>query len=362
MRRPMPVQEEEPPVEPISIGYRRFAGVRTRTLEIPASEPAANGYRDSTAAGGKPTGRMPGTGKHWRGRLRGTHAGSHKPSRPRFVLLHGYCDSADTWRKVLRQLAEAGHSAIAVDLPGFGQADPLRPGAILPQLDAFLASVIREQSVQGDVILVGNSLGATVSLRAGQDHSLPIAGIVSLAAPGFADSWLVRAVGRNALPLRLYSSLPVAVPRSVIRAAADLIIPRLIYADASTAEEAETSRFTMLFADYAASTLRLERARQLVGELADAYEIDKIDAPLLVVACRKDRLVSVAGGRRLHALVPHSKLLVKYQWGHCPQLDDPVELCQLITYFAASRGGGGARHHTARHANQAPPVRQEAAS
>src|SRR6476646_9214123 len=59
------------------------------------------------------------------------------------VLFHGYGDSADTWRLVLDRLARADRRAIALDLPGFGTADPLRPGEpILPQYDAFAAAAI----------------------------------------------------------------------------------------------------------------------------------------------------------------------------------------------------------------------------
>ena len=45
------------------------------------------------------------------------------------VLFHGYADSADTWRQTLALLARQGRRAIAVDLPGFGTADRLRPDA-----------------------------------------------------------------------------------------------------------------------------------------------------------------------------------------------------------------------------------------
>ncbi|MGH3516680.1 MAG: alpha/beta hydrolase [Haloechinothrix sp.] len=300
---------------PIRAGYRRFAGVRTRVFEVGPASTDAEGPRGF--------------------RLRRGRTSSTKPKRPRFVLLHGYCDSADTWQGVLRELGAAGHSAIAVDLPGFGEADPLRPGQILPQLDAFVAAVIKEQSPRGDVVLVGNSLGGTMSLRAAQNPWLPIAGVLSIATPGFADGWLVRTIGRYPLPLRLFTALPVPVPRFLVRAVADAVIPYLLYADARTAEVHEVQRFTTLFGDYPSTKTRLGQARQLVEELGEAYQIDRIQAPLLVVACGKDRLVSVAGGRRLHTLVPHSRLLVREDWGHCPQLDNPMELTQLICYFGA---------------------------
>src|SRR3712207_8432150 len=62
---------------------------------------------------------------------------------PPLVLLHGYADSADTWRLVLDELARLERRAIAVDLPGFGRADRLRlDEPILPQFDRFAAAAV----------------------------------------------------------------------------------------------------------------------------------------------------------------------------------------------------------------------------
>lgn len=292
---------------PIRTSYRRFAGVRTRVHEA--------GQRAAV----KPSRRR---------------RNAKPSSRLRFVLFHGYCDSADTWRNLLRELDASGHSAVAVDLPGFGEADALRSGPILPQLDAFVHAVVSEQAEHGDVVLVGNSLGGTISLRAAQSPRLPVAGVVSIAAPGFSDTWLVRTLGRYPLPLRLYASLPLPVPGLLIRTVADNVVPRLLYATVRSRDDEEVRRFTDLFPDFRSTKDRLSQARQLVSELADCYELDRIKAPLLVVTCGKDRLVRSDSGRMLHSLVPHSRLLVREDWGHCPQLDHAEEIHQLVTYFA----------------------------
>ena len=291
--------------DPVRVGYRSYAGVRTRVMDV----------------------------------------GSRRRSRnkARLVLLHGYCDSADTWRPVLTWLADAGIPATAVDLPGFGDADALRPGAMLPQLDLFVDAVLEEQTRYGPVVLAGNSLGGTMSLRAAYAARRPIAGVVSIAAPGFMDRWLVRAVGLYPLPLRLAASLPLPVPGFLVRQIAEYVVPRLLYADHGLAETEHVRRFTSLFPDYRSTTTRLQQARQLVDELVRAYDgLDRVEVPLLVIACGKDKLVSAASGRRLHALVPHSRLHVRDDWGHCPQLDDPAGLAELLTYFAE----GAARTRT----------------
>lgn len=327
---PEPAETLDPEVAELAevrTGHRRYAGFRTRVLEV---GPAPLGAPDAPR------------------RRKRRSAGFSAPATPRLVLLHGFRDNADTWRPVLAELGAAGFAAIAVDLPGSGEATPPRPGATLPQLDAFAAAVVKEQAAQGSVVLVGNSLGATVSLRAAQDPWLRIAGVVSIAAPGFVDSWLIRTVAANPLPLRLYASLPLPVPGFLVRAIAEQVVPQLLYADPGAAEDAHVRRFTGQFPDYAATKERLAEARGLVAELANAYQLDRITGPLLVVAGGKDRLVSAASGRQLHSLVPHSRLVVRDDWGHCPQLDDPATVAELLTYFTA-----GVRHQ---HHGAAAPL------
>lgn len=281
---------------PIRTTYRTYARVRTRVLTVERPGASRSGVR--------------------------------------YVMFHGYCDSADTWRRLLVEFAKAGEPALAVDLPGFGEADPLRPGPILPQLDAFVRAVVRAQARLGDVVLIGNSLGGTVSLRAAQRSAPRLAGVVSIAAPGLSDTWLVNTVKRYPLPLRLYGSLPLPIPDRVVRRVVDAVVPRLLYAQPRGADDEDARRFVQLFSSNRSVRERLAQARQLTSEFDERlYQPELITAPLLILACGRDRLVRAEGGRRLHSLVPHSKLVVHDDWGHCPQLDHAPEIHQLVRYF-----------------------------
>lgn len=226
----------------IRVSHRRYSGMRTRVLtNAPAGIPTRTGSQ-----------------------------------RARVVLLHGYCDSADTWRDVLTEFADAGRAAVAVDLPGFGEADPLRSGDILPQLDTFVSALLAEQSVAGPVVLVGNSLGGTLSVRAAEGPQSPLAGVVSIAAPGLADSWLIRLVEHNPLPMRLYANLPVSPPGVLVRAITRQAVPRMLYAEHQRAEQAHVRRFTEQFPDHRSAVNRLAQARRLVAELGQAYEPESV--------------------------------------------------------------------------------------
>ena len=89
------------------------------------------------------------------------------------MLLHGWADSADTWRPLLAGLGTRDRRAIAVDLPGFGTASRLGSDAMLPQLDAFAAELVREWAEGEDVVVVGNSLGGVTALLASGRRLLP---------------------------------------------------------------------------------------------------------------------------------------------------------------------------------------------
>ncbi|MDQ2811725.1 MAG: alpha/beta hydrolase [Actinomycetota bacterium] len=74
------------------------------------------------------------------------------PARKRrtFVLIPGAGGAAWYWHRVVPLLQEAGHEAVAVDLPGDD------PDAGLPEYTDLVASAISDR---GDVVLVAHSLG-----------------------------------------------------------------------------------------------------------------------------------------------------------------------------------------------------------
>jgi pimeloyl-ACP methyl ester carboxylesterase len=136
---------------------------------------------------------------------------------PGIVLLHGWGDSADTWRPLLDELARCGRRAIAVDLPGFGQATRLAPGAILPQLDDFALALVHQWGGGERVVIAGNSLGGCVALRlAEQAHQLPLAGIVPVAPDGLADPGWFDVVERDPI-IRALLDIPIPVPGALVR-------------------------------------------------------------------------------------------------------------------------------------------------
>lgn len=256
-------------------------------------------------------------------------------SGPRFVFLHGYVDSANTWDGVLREFAAAGRSAVAVDLPGFGHADRLEPGPMLPQLDAFVDELVRDQSARGPVVLVGNSLGGCASVRASV-AGVPVLGAITIGDPA-AGPWRLRtwAGGRRTPLLLRLAGLPIPVPAKLFFLFGRPLIGYAAYADRRRADRQVVERFLTFIHGRKGWWIAREVAG-LAKEIANGHGTIEVATPLLIVHGVKDRIVPVRGSKALHESLPGSQLHIEPTWGHCPQLDDPAGLAQLLVTAAAS--------------------------
>jgi pimeloyl-ACP methyl ester carboxylesterase len=223
---------------------------------------------------------------------------------PGIVLLHGWGDSADTWRPLLTELAWAGRRAIAVDLPGFGQASRLGPGAILPQLDEFAAELVLEWGGGEPVVVAGSSLGGAVALRLAELPELPLAGVVPVAPAGLEMPGWFDVAERDPIIRRLLD-IPIPVPRALVRAMAGDI-------------------------------RRPIPAHPLVPELATApFDIAAVACPVLLVWGTRDRAIPHTGARVLLDALPETRVELIEGCGRHPQLEAPAELLELLIAFPA---------------------------
>jgi pimeloyl-ACP methyl ester carboxylesterase len=252
---------------------------------------------------------------------------------PPFVLLHGYSDSADTWRLLLDGLGRLGRRALAVDLPGFGTADPLRPGEpILPQLDRFAAAAVREAAQEGQAVVVGNSLGGCVALRLAEREDLDLAGVVPVAPAGLDMArWFVL-LERDPI-VRWLLAAPVPLPSVVVKRAVSEVYRRVAFHRPAALDP----KIAATFADHVASrqiaASTLETGRRLLPELRDPFRLERIRCPVLLVWGRQDLLVFQTGAERVLDAVPDSALEVIEDCGHCPQVEAPERLMELLIDF-----------------------------
>ena len=260
-----------------------------------------------------------------------------------FVLLHGFSDSADTWRPVLGQLARRRRRALALDLPGFGQADRLDPeAAILPQLDRFVAAAARHASEGaggGRVILSGNSLGGCVAIRAAENDALPIAGIVPVAPAGLdMAGWI--AIIEGAPLVQLILRAPFPLPEVAVREAVGRVYRTVAFAHPGRVDPAVVSSFTRHVRSRRDVVRILGTGNRLRSELRQPFTLGRISCPVLIVWGDQDRMVLASGAERVLREVAAARLEVIERCGHCPQIERPDRLAELLASFVQRSGAG----------------------
>lgn len=254
---------------------------------------------------------------------------------PPILLLHGYADSADTWRLVLDRLAHRERRALAVDLPGFGGASPLGGGRVLPQLDAFTAAAVEHLAQDGDeVVVAGNSLGGCLALRAAEDDAAPLAGIVPIAPAGLDMPRWFSIIERDPILRRLLAA-PVPLPEQVLRAAVGELYRQLAFARPRAAQRQVVRAFTDHHRDRASVTRILENGRRMLPELGQPFRLDRVRCPVLLVWGERDRMVTHQGARRVVEAVPGTTYELLAGVGHCPQIEAAGEVADLLAGFAA---------------------------
>lgn len=257
---------------------------------------------------------------------------------PPIVLFHGYADSADTWRQTLDLLAREGRRAVALDLPGFGAADPLADEPILPQLDEFAIAAVRYAAgrARTPVIAVGNSLGGCVALRLAERHGNRLGGVVGVAPAGLEMSRLLFLVQRDPI-LRSLVALPTPVPAFVLRSAVARLYRQLAFASPEAIDPAVISSFTYHHRRRARVAEYLDTAHRLLPELRRPFALERIDVPVLLIWGDRDRLVFARGANRVLDVVPGARLEVLEGVGHCPQVEAASRFTELLLEFGTER-------------------------
>ena len=253
-------------------------------------------------------------------------------SGPAALLIHGLLGFKEGWGPLPGALAAAGMRAVAVDLPGFGDAPRLR--RTTPEaLAAAVAPVLAELA---PAAVISHSLGSQVAMLAAAAHPDRV-GRMAFLAP-----WVVRRP-RHLLPPRTISDvlqLPLVgrplARLAIARARADPARRRGAFlttlgdpaptndpAMAALLEEASDRLLRAdlrAIADWAQSGLALD-VRPLTARLR---------GPSLVVVGTLDRVTPPPGAQWLAGALPGGRLLSLPGVGHFPHLEAAGEVTAAV--------------------------------
>jgi 2-succinyl-6-hydroxy-2,4-cyclohexadiene-1-carboxylate synthase len=225
---------------------------------------------------------------------------------PRFVLAHGFTQSARSWSN-FRSLLEARlpeTTTIAVDLPGHGDAPPPADADLWASADRLVAA-------GGTGTYVGYSMGGRVALHAALAHRSAVERLVLIGATAGIDDPDERAARRAD-----DESLADHIEAVGVATFIDEWLANPLFSGLTEATAMRTDRLRNTAAGLAASLRSTGTGTQvpLWGRLAE------IECPVLVLVGEHDAKFT-ALGQRLVETLPRADLVVVADAGHSVHLE-----------------------------------------
>jgi pimeloyl-ACP methyl ester carboxylesterase len=241
---------------------------------------------------------------------------------PPLVVLHGLGSARQAFDPVLPALAER-FDVIAVDLPGFGESQPLPPD-VEPHPAVLAASVAGLLDDLGATCpdVLGNSLGGWVALELAAVR--PVASLTLLSPAGL---W------RNRHPL--YNRISLRVSRWLSAHATGLLSRLMAYRPARILVLGQThgrpSRISPEYARMAVRALGTCPGFDATMRATDSgYRAGApFDAPVTVAFGSRDHLL-LRKSRHLDELPPGTRVRTLPGCGHVPMADDPDAVVALV--------------------------------
>ena len=248
---------------------------------------------------------------------------------PVALLLHGYPNSSYLWRETLPAIAGAGWRAVAPDLPGYGDSDPLPfGGGTWTDHVAALDDFVAEHDL-APVALVAHDWGGLIGLRWACDRPYAVRGLVIMGTGFFPDGkWhgLAQGLRTPGQGEQISASITRETFGELLRSASPHITDEAIDEYWKGFDEPERK----------AAHLALYRSGNF-EELAP-YEgrLAELAVPTLLLWGEEDAFAPVAGAHRFKREIPHAELTVIEGTGHFVQEDAPERVAAEISRFLST--------------------------
>ena len=235
------------------------------------------------------------------------------------MFLHGWPDSWFSFSRVLALLPERLR-ALALDQRGFGDSERPESGYGIPDMAADVVAFLDALAIDR-ATLIGHSYGSFVARHVAHSRPARITRLI-LIGTGFSAS--------NPVTRDLQASLRTLPDPVPLEFARDF--------QASTAyRPLPTEFFERLVAESMKLPARLWPVMiDRLIEYEDAGQLRHISAPTLLLWGSQDALFSRTDQDRFVAAVPHARLKVYEETGHCPNWERPEHVAADVEAFMRS--------------------------
>jgi pimeloyl-ACP methyl ester carboxylesterase len=252
------------------------------------------------------------------------------------LLIHGWADSADTWKPLIAALDDLPARIVAFDLPSFGAAGDLQPGPQLPQFVATVAAALQQFAGRGRLLPVGQSLGGRALLMAlhqADAASRAIPGCIVIGpAPLELPAWQKMLVRNGSLApsaSRLGEPLDAAQQRAEFLKS----FKRTCLAEP---DRVDASVYDDYLRHYTAERIgrHMESLRLIGGELQQPLSLDRVQMPVEIIWGEADRMAPVGGADRYCQALRDARLTRLPGCGHHAHLERIDDVATIVRRMA----------------------------
>lgn len=228
-----------------------------------------------------------------------------------YVLVHGAYHGAWCYNKVVPILEDAGHTVIAVDLPGHGADRIPREQITLENYVRRVCDIVDAQSEP--VILVGHSMGGLTISQVAEERPDKLKMIVFLTAlmPKNGESRADLSARVEEEPRTGAARIPTE--DGLASTVSDELLKPLFYGDCGD-EDIAFAKANLVPQAFAPMNTRLNLTDAKYGSV-----------PRIFIECLQDGALSIQMQRRMYGDVPVSKVITM-DTSHSPFFSAPEEL------------------------------------
>ncbi len=250
---------------------------------------------------------------------------------PAVLLVHGLASSMITWYCNMDALSDAGFTAIAIDLPGYGDSGLANQLGYAPESGArFLADFATELGIER-FSLVGNSAGGLVVGVTALEYPDRVDRVVLVASAGLGRrlSWPLRIISVPVLGELIYKPRMISKTAMTKRiffrppAILDEILPEMIRVSCLP----HAPQVMLRSVRSGVNLLGLRREHHIVDRLRD------LPGPILAVWGEEDLVIPPVRAEDVRRALPRSTVHVLPECGHWPQMEKPEEFNRILTDF-----------------------------
>ena len=237
------------------------------------------------------------------------------------VLLHGFCENKSIWDDFVGELAHRWR-VIAVDLPGFGENEPISQPLTIADMAESLYHFLQTQGID-QCVLVGRSLGGYVALAFGEKFQQRLLGLGLFNSTAYSDS-LEKKQGRS-------KSIEFVEKYGVDEFVEEFLTP--LFFEGRRKELQGSIRQVVDAGKQTPKTTVIEVIKAMRDRKDRSKVLEKAPYPVLFITSKNDTAINFATAASQFWLPANATVHVLSNTGHMGLLERQKETLQMVKHF-----------------------------